>query len=188
MKKLLSLILVAAAIAVFSACNSDDGNSLNLDDYQDWRKENEAWVTELMNRKNADGSAYYTTVVPVWDPGAYVLMHQFNNPAETADNLTPLYTSTVDVRYIGRNCKGEPFDSSYTQTAYGPGIGRFTLSGVISGWTIAMERMHVGDSVEIIIPWQSGYGTNYNSAILPYSALQFNVRLVDIYKYEAPNN
>lgn len=186
MKKLLTLIASAIALsAAFTACNSDE-DSYDLKDYQDWRGKNDAWVLQMQNRKNPDGTPYYQTVIPAWNPSAYILMHYFNDRAETAGNLVPLYTSTVDVCYIGRNCEGEPFDSSYNVNTYGqPGVARFGCNAVITGWTIALEQMHVGDTVEIVLPYNVAYGTSYTGSILPYSALQFNMRLVDIYKYEA---
>ncbi len=186
MKKLLALISCATVLGLgFSACNDDD-DTYNLSDYQDWRKQNDAWVAEMQQRKNPDGTPYYQTVVPAWNPNVFILMHFFNDRAETAGNLVPLYTSTVDVRYIGHNCEDEPFDSSYNVNVYGkPGISRFACNGVIDGWAIALENMHVGDTAEIIVPYNVAYGVSYTGTILPYSSLRFNLRLDDIYKYEA---
>jgi FKBP-type peptidyl-prolyl cis-trans isomerase FklB len=45
--------------------------------------------------------------------------------------------------------------------------------------------MHVGDSVEVVIPYQLGYGTTITGSIPPYSMLKFNMRLVDIPYYQA---
>ena len=45
--------------------------------------------------------------------------------------------------------------------------------------------MHVGDTAEIIVPYNVAYGVSYTGTILPYSSLRFNLRLDDIYKYEA---
>lgn len=187
MKKLLAFIAVSTILSLgFSACNKDDDDTYNLEDYQDWRKQNDKWVSEMQARKNPDGTPYYQTVIPVWNPSVFILMHFFNDRAETADNLVPLYTSTVDVRYVGHNCEGERFDSSTTVNKYGKlGIKRFQCNSVIQGWTIALEQMHVGDTAEIIVPYNVAYGTTYMGNILPYSALRFNVRLEDIYKYEA---
>lgn len=186
MKKLFYAIATLAVVAGATACNVTSSSDTDLESYQTWRKTNDDWIKELQDRKNPDGTPFYKTVIPSWNPGAFILMHQFNDPAETAGNLVPLSTSTVDVIYIGHNCKGETFDSSYTVTAYGtPGVSRFVCNEVITGWTIALENMHVGDSVEVVIPYNLAYGTKQMSeTILPYSALQFNMRLVDINKYE----
>lgn len=184
MKKLIFLIALAVGLGCFTACNDDD-NSISLSDFQEWRKQNDAWVTEMQNRKNPDGTPYYQTVVPSWNTSAFILMHFFNDRAETAGNLVPLYNSTVDVRYIGRDCEGEPFDSSTLVNDYGKlGIARFACNGVIQGWSIALENMHVGDTCEIIVPYNVAYGTSISGKIMPYSSLQFNLRLEDIYLYE----
>ncbi len=186
MKKLLALIASFTFLSlIFSACNEEE-DSYDLKDYQDWRKQNDEWVAQMQNRKNPDGTPYYQTVIPSWNPSAFILMHFFNDRNETAGNLTPLYTSTVDVRYVGYNCEGERFDSSTTTTDYGKlGIRRFQCNSVIQGWSIALETMHVGDTAEIIVPYNVAYGTSYTGSILPYSSLRFNLRLEDIYKYEA---
>ena len=182
MKKVL-LLAVLAGMAAMVSCKHDD--DYKLSDYDEWRATNDKWLQDIQNRKNPDGSPYYRTLIPVWNPSAFVLIHYFNNRLETAGNLTPLYTSTVDVRYIGYNINDEPFDSSTTMTPYGPGIARFACNNVIQGWSIAMEDMRVGDTAEVIVPYNVGYGATFSSAILPYSNLRFNIRLVDIYKYEA---
>ena len=183
MKKILPVLIAAAVAAGFSACSDDD--SIDLSDYSDWRDKNDAWVAEMMAKKNTDGTPYYTSIVPAWNPGAYVLIHFFNDRAETAGNLSPLYTSVVDVFYEGYDCEGNLFDSSEGVTTYGiPGTQRFACNGTIQGWSIALEQMHVGDTCEIIVPYQMAYGTTVISAIKPYSSLRFNIRLTDIYRYE----
>ena len=185
MKKLLWIIGLMSILPFLPSCNDDD-DDVNLNAYKKWKEQNDQWLKEMQNRRNADGTPYYQTVVPAWNPGAFVLMHYFNDRAETVGNLTPLYTSTVDVRYIGYNCQDEPFDSSTVDNSYGKlGIRRFTVNSLIQGWSIALLNMHVGDTAEVIIPYDIAYGTSYAGAIPPYSSLRFNLRLEDIYRYEA---
>ena len=95
-----------------------------------------------------------------------------------------MYTSTVDVKYIGHLYDGTAFDSSYINTYPADSIYRTTLSSVIEGWTIALTNMHVGDSCEVLIPYQHAYGSSEHGDIKPYSALQFNIKLVYIPGYE----
>ncbi len=186
MKKLLPILTTALIIAFALPACGDDNNGYNIEDYAEWDKINQAWLQEMKGRKNPDGTPYYTTLVPNWSPGAYVLIHYFNDRAETEGNLSPLYNSTVDVIYKGYNCKDEPFDSSTTVTQYGyPGVQRFQCNGTIQGWSIAMMDMRVGDTAEIVVPYQVGYGVSGMGNIAPFSNLRFNVRLHDIYRYEA---
>ena len=174
-----------ATVAFLAGCNSDDDNLYDPDRYKDWHEQNDAWLKQMQQRTNPDGTPYYHEVVPAWNPSAYVLIHYFNDRAETAGNLQPLYTSTVDVRYIGYNCENEPFDSSTVDNSYGRlGIRRFACNAVIQGWSIALMDMHVGDTAEIVVPYQLAYGTSGSGTIYPYSNLRFNVRLDDIYSYE----
>ncbi len=190
MRKLLSAIVAAAlACTVLPSCGTDDDdNSIDLNDYKEWRARNDAWLAELQAKRNPDGTPYYTSVVPAWNPNVFVLMHFFNDRSLTAGNLVPLYTSTVDVRYVGHDCEGERFDSSTNVNQYGKlGVARFACNQVIQGWSIALENMHVGDTAEIIVPYNVAYGTSIQPKIKPYSTLRFNVRLEDIYKYEARN-
>lgn len=175
-------LLVAIVLALIPACKSDDNDLYNS--YKEWLEANENWLNEQKARKNADGTPYYETVVPSWNPGAYVLIHYFNDRSLTADNLSPLSTSTIDTRYIGHYYNDVPFDSSYNQVTPAPGVFRTQLTEVIEGWTIAFETMHVGDTAEIIIPYESAYGVSLTTGIAPYSNLRFNTRLIDIPYYE----
>ena len=183
-KLLLCAAVLGTMLSVASSCKGDEDKT-TWEEYADWRETNELWLEELSARKNPDGSPYYNVVVPSWNPGAYVLMHYFNDRALTEGNLSPLSTSTVDVRYIGHLCDGEPFDSSYTLTAYGDGVARMRIDNTIQGWMIALPQMRCGDSAEIVCPYGVAYGSQTVGDIKPYSALRFNVRLVDIAKYEA---
>lgn len=184
MKKILWLLAVTLTVPFMPGCNSDDDEDLNK--YKAWKEQNETWLAEMQAKKNPDGTPYYQTVVPGWNPSAFILMHYFNDRSETAGNLSPLYTSSVDVRYIGYNCEGEPFDSSTVNVVDGKlGINRFLVNQVIQGWSIALMDMHVGDTAEIIVPSEIGYGAAFYGNILPYSTLRFNIRLEDIHRYEA---
>ncbi|MDE6286355.1 MAG: FKBP-type peptidyl-prolyl cis-trans isomerase [Muribaculaceae bacterium] len=184
MKKLLFIAIAVVAVVGLAACHEDDDKyASNWEKFAEWRATNTAWVASQQTRTNADGTPFYQVVTPSWYNGAFVLVHVFGEPH--TENLRPLSTSTVDVIYQGFNCEGERFDSSLTQTAYGPGVARFALNEVIDGWTAAFEALHVGDSAEIVCPYNMAYGEMYMSELIkPYSALRFNVRLVDIYGYE----
>ncbi|MBR6639234.1 MAG: FKBP-type peptidyl-prolyl cis-trans isomerase [Muribaculaceae bacterium] len=182
MKKLPLLLISAILLIGTIACDNENKNVWK--EYKEWREINEAWILEQTARTNPDGTPYYNKVSPSWDPAKSILIHYFNDRSLTANNLTPLLTSTVDVKYIGRLYNDEVFDSSYTLTKWGDSIYRTKCLNVIPGWQIALEKMHVGDSVEIIIPYQSAYGAADNGVIKPYSALVFNVKLVDVYAYE----
>lgn len=180
MKKLPILLMLLIAIAVIPSCKLDPEKD-TWEYYKEWREANNAWLEEQQSKTDENGKAYYTKVIPEFDANAYVLVHYFNDRSATAGNLSPLLTSTVDVKYIGRMYNKEAFDSSYLKT---DSIYRTKLTSLISGWAITLMDMHVGDSCEVIIPYQQAYGSSSTGSILPYSHLVFNMKLVDIPKYE----
>lgn len=187
MKKILYAIALCAA-GMMTSCL---GNGVE-DQYKDWNEANQKWFNEQMIRIGSDGKPYYEVIAADWDPNARILMHWYNDRSLTEDNLSPLYTSMVDVKYKGALYNGEAFDSSYLSTSPREGVTRFSIgqsgtsNGVIEGWAIALQNMHVGDSCHVIINYQQGYGVmNFGTTIKPYSVLQFDMKLDDIYKYEA---
>lgn len=183
MKKL-PLLLLFAIVSTLVSCEL--GSDSIWDTYADWRESNESWFNEQKARTNADGSKYYTELSPSWDSTQSILIHYFNDRKLTEGNLSPLYTSTVDVKYKGCLYNDEPFDSSYSLTAsYGDSIYRTKCNNVIQGWIVALEDMRVGDSCEIVVPYSMGYGAQETGGVIkPFSMLKFTMKLVDIPFYE----
>lgn len=176
-RSLFAIFLLASLGAVFTT-SCDDDNVWS--DYKEWRIANEEFFDEQRFMME-DGENVYQTVTPSWNPSAQILMRYLNDRSKTEGNLTPLLTSTVDVKYIGRLYNGVAFDSSYTNT---DSIFTTTPGSVIQGWTIALMNMRVGDSARIVIPYKLAYGSSGSGAILPYSTLVFDVKVVDIPYYE----
>ncbi len=182
MKKLPIYFVLTLLIGLISCGDKDN----YWTQYEDWRIANEAWFIEQLDAKDEQGNAVYTQVIPSWDKGVYVLMKWYNDTTLNQDAQSPYETSTVDVIYKGTLYDGVAFDSSYNRT---DSIFRTQPTDVIKGWTIALERMRVGDSCQVIIPQSLAYGaTSPNSIILPYSTLVFDMKLKDIPGLEKPVN
>ncbi len=89
----------------------------------------------------------------------------------------PTYESTVRTHYHGTFINGEVFDSSVTRGQ----PAEFPVSGVIAGWTEALQLMPVGTKLKLYVPHHLAYGERgAGAAIPPYSALVFEVELLDI--------
>lgn len=89
----------------------------------------------------------------------------------------PSINSTVRVHYIGTFIDGTEFDSSYKRNA----PAEFTLSGVIPGWTEALQLMPVGSKFRIYLPESLAYGARGAGGVIkPYSTLIFEVELLEI--------
>ena len=89
----------------------------------------------------------------------------------------PTRNSTVRTHYHGTLIDGTVFDSSVERGQ----PAEFPVSGVIAGWTEALQMMKVGAKWKLFIPYQLAYGERgAGSAIGPYTALIFEVELLDI--------
>ncbi len=174
------LPLIALFIFVLSACKLDPVRDA-WEYYKDWRVENNEWLAKQEALTDANGKAYFQKVTPEFDQSAYVLIHYFNDRASTEGNLTPLISSTVNVKYKLLNCREEAVDSSYLLT---DSIYQQRLSNTVEGFQIALMAMNVGDSCEVIIPYQYGYSNTGNGSILPYTHLRYLLKLKGIEKYE----
>ena len=90
----------------------------------------------------------------------------------------PQASDLVSAHYEGRLVDGTVFDSSIKR---GKPID-FPVSGVIPGWTEALQLMPVGSKWELVIPAALAYGdrSNPRSPIPPGSVLIFEVELLAI--------
>jgi FKBP-type peptidyl-prolyl cis-trans isomerase FklB len=84
---------------------------------------------------------------------------------------TPTASDTVTVNYKGTLVDGTEFDSSYKRGQ----PASFPVTGVIPGWTEALQLMKVGSKVELAIPPELAYGTN---GPLANQVLLFEVELL----------
>ena len=96
---------------------------------------------------------------------------------ESGKGATPKASDKVSCHYEGRLIDGTVFDSSYKR---GKAI-EFSVTGVISGWTEALQLMKVGDKWELYIPYQLAYGERGAGAVIaPCSSLIFTIELIEI--------
>lgn len=185
MRKFPLLILLAILIfSILPACDLSNDSDDYWEEYRDWREANNEWIAEQEVLTDDDGQLYYTKIIPSWNTAAYVLIHYFNDTMLTCGNLKPLSTSTIDMKYYGCLYDGTVFDSSYSYTDPADSVYREYMPNLISGMSIALQNMHVGDTVEAIVPYALGYGSSGYSSIYPYSHLVFGIKLVDIPGYE----
>lgn len=89
----------------------------------------------------------------------------------------PKASDTVTVNYRGRLIDGREFDSSYKRGQ----PATFPVSGVIKGWTEALQLMKVGSKHQLFIPANLAYGERgAGRDIEPNSTLIFDVELLDV--------
>jgi len=95
----------------------------------------------------------------------------------------PAASDSVVCNYRGTLINGTEFDSSYKRGE----PATFPVSGVIKGWTEALQLMPVGSKWELYIPPDLAYGARGAGAdIGPNATLLFEVELLSIQGKEQP--
>jgi len=129
--------------------------------YQDYIAENESFLA-----KNKEKSGI--TVTP---SGLQYEVIKMGTGAKPTD------ASTVKVHYVGTLIDGTEFDSSVKRGE----PAQFPVSGVIAGWTEALQLMPVGSKFKLYLPQELAYGSQQaGDVIKPYSTLVFEVELLEI--------
>lgn len=96
---------------------------------------------------------------------------------KTGTGPTPKADDTVVCNYRGTLVNGAEFDSSETHG----GPASFNVSGVIKGWTEALQRMTVGSRWRLFVPADLAYGDKgAGQDIGPGAVLVFDVELLSI--------
>lgn len=91
----------------------------------------------------------------------------------------PTRNDVVTVNYAGTLVNGSEFDSSYKRGE----PASFPVSGVIAGWTEALQLMPKGSTWMLYIPSSLAYGEQGMPPVIgPNETLIFKVELLDIKK------
>ena len=109
-------------------------------------------------------------VVTLPDGMQYEIITKGTGPIPTAKD-------TVKANYIGTLIDGKEFDNSYKR---GEPL-TIPVSGVIRGWTEALQLMPVGSKWKLFIPSDLAYGDRGAGGVIPGGAtLVFTIELLDI--------
>lgn len=181
--KIKTLPFIALIALLFVACDKKDDETDAI-----WKESG-----EMAFAKKASSSEYETIMSESKNGSiAYKVL-------ESGDGEKPLYTSTVKVRYTGWyktadwdkddtfvNEDGVKVKNKYVfdSTADRNNVPAvFSVSGVVDGFSTALQHMRVGDKWEVWMPWQLGYGSNGQSTIPGYTTLVFEIELVEVLSY-----
>ena len=159
MKKILLLIAMVVGVFAITSCSNDDDNESTVS-YEDNLKKGQEFLAENAKREG---------VVTTKSGLQYEVIKE-------GDGKSPQATDTVKCHYEGRLIDGRIFDSSYNRGT--PSV--FTLDQVIKGWTEGLQLMKEGSKYRFYIPYNLAYGSQKVSIILPYSALIFDVELIEV--------
>lgn len=191
---ILYLLALLAPVGLLSSCSESDNEE---EEFPNWKKTNEQYFNNLyaMAKSSADMGDKSWKVIRQWsleestakDPYDYIVVNVLENCTGSG---CPLYTDSVKVHYEGRLLPstsypdGYVFDKSFTGE-FNPATAlpaKFAVSGMIDGFTTALQYMHIGDHWKVYIPYQLGYGSSASGSIPAYSTLVFDVTLVSYYR------
>ena len=183
-------LLFVTSLSIVS-CSETDGVE---DPYANWEERNQRYIDSIAtvaeaNQGNEVGQwkiirSYKLPPLGLDEKGK-VNDNVYCEILEVGDGtVSPLFTDSVDVHYRGQliplnDGQIVTFDQSYqgeldlnaaTSVGYKP-------SGVVTGWTSALQEMKAGDRWKLYIPYNLGYGESGYSSIPGYSILIFDLYL-----------
>lgn len=192
--KLISLLCIATIGSLFISCEE----TASVDEYANWEERNVAFIDSIAKvaEANADGKwlkllSFKLNETNIegdtveWDIDDYIYCHV---EAEGTGIQHPMFTDSVWVNYRGRLIPtlsfpdGQVFDQSY-KGALNPAINvptQFRVSGVVVGWSTALQQMVTGDIWRVYIPAPLAYGSSKQTTIPAHSALIFDMNLAKI--------
>lgn len=161
---LFSLVLLALT---FTACSETE----EAGRYDNWQARSEAFIDSIANVYNsAENKA-----LPDNDPEK---LHAYKDPTnnqmlyvkkiskdENSSQKKPLYTSTVSAYYRMTYFNGDVVQQNFNgiKPSNYDSPSKFSLDGLITGWSYTLMHMTEGELWTLYIPYQSGYGSGTTS-------------------------
>lgn len=148
------LLLASALVLTFTACNKDEGPSVNQAEVD----------REIIQQYLADNNLTATE----HPSGLFYIIDQ------PGSGGNPKLNNDVTVEYKGYLTNGSVFDETQAGKPRS-----FALSGLIPGWQIGIPLLQKGGEGRFFIPSALGYGSRALPGIPANSVLVFEIKLVD---------
>jgi FKBP-type peptidyl-prolyl cis-trans isomerase FklB len=146
------------------------------------RQQQEAKLEAAAVNNKKEGTAFLAANAS--KPGVVTLPSGLQYKVLVAGNgPKPTATDSVLCNYRGRLLDNTEFDSSYKRGQ----PATFPVTGVIKGWTEALQLMPVGSKWQLFIPADLAYGERGRSPIEPNSTLVFDLELLSIKPKDQPS-
>ena len=157
---ILSLFLLLAGIALFSACSKSDNDQQTTACTFQAQYKNDSSATQralMIAFCNNNGITY--TIHPSG------ILYQIITPGDTAK---PNLCASLTMTYTGKLMTGIQFDK---------GTITYPLKDLIVGWQIAVPLIGKGGKIKMVIPSSLAYGPNANGSIPANSPLYFEMSI-----------
>ncbi len=164
MQKRNTLFLAGASAALLNATPlvaQDAAGEPDPTKTMEWHSEQQAYPTGL---KTADGWHFV-------QGGLRWRWLEYNGSDTNAS-----ISDTITIHYEGKLLDGTVFDSSYERGE----PATFPLGRLIEGWKLAIPKMGLGETIEIVIPSDLAYGPSGGGPIPGGATLIFKVKLIAI--------
>lgn len=185
---------------LFTSCEE----TAEIDEYANWKVRNAEFIDSIaaIAKANADGRWLRILSFKLNDTDINGNPVEHDNEdyiycrieTEGTGSSSPVFSDTVQVNYRGRLIptlsypEGKVFDQSY-KGALNPATAvpsEFNVGGVIVGWSTALQHMSIGDIWRVYIPAPLAYSSSKQTEIPAYSALIFDMNLVDFSPIDTP--
>lgn len=209
MKHLLYMLLLFLPLMGLTSCEDNAGEGENAEFTTNWQLRNAEFFLEKMNEAKTAIATAKATYGDDWaDHCDWRIMRSYAKAeggylsdsicAKIVDRgegtVSPIYTDSVKVNYMGRLMPtesypaGRIFDHSgiydTEESVFSPAFATptaFAVSGVIEGFTTALQYMHKGDRWQVYIPQELAYQSSGSGVMPAYSTLMFDLQLTRIY-------
>lgn len=194
-------ILLTLLCMILASC-SEVGEE---NEYEDWQARNELFINAIADSASRGLGGWVARCPYTYNDS---VQHKYGNSlnfiymkqiAVGEGTEYPHYTDSVRVHYQGRlipqksYSEGYIFDKSYQGNVLNertdvPALFSLRSGSTITGFSTAIQNMHVGDAYKVVIPHTLAYGTATTGGIPGYSALIFTIKLARIYRYRIDND
>jgi len=157
------IMIAAAAALMVSTAGACAQEAPKTPDYSQDAAWNNRQVLAIVGLKAADG--WQTLPKNV----------KWRRVAGDGTGKHPLATDTVKIHYTGKFIDGTTFD-----TSVGGEPAEFPLPALIEAWQMAVPMAGVGDTIEIAVPADMGYGPKGRGPIPGNATLMFTIQLLGI--------
>ncbi len=150
--------------------------SETIDTSKERRSENEKAFNAYKDNKD------FQRVSLAGDFGDRYVYMQWQHKAQDRSRM-PKFTDYIRMRYTGKLLTTkqafERVDAENIST-----LNSMQVSSLVPGVAIALQSMAIGDKATVAMPWFLAYGDAIDKPIPPYSALLFDIELVEITQEE----
>lgn len=188
MKKYLYMLLCLVCMGLYSCSETDD----TTDEYANWQERNEAYFKRIYSSAEdsiQNGKTTWKILKSLSKVDEAARQYDDKIVVEVLQVGTgsgcPLFTDSVRVHYEGRlmptteHPEGYIFDRSWTGDYNIKTMvpSKFVVNGVVDGFSLALQNMHIGDRWRVYMPSEMAYKSASRTSIPAYSTLVFDITL-----------